>query len=49
MTETSAAVTKGDVIRIIPERGPERVMVVAHVEHHVITLADLSATEEATA
>lgn len=35
-----ATVTKGDVIRIVPERGPERVMTVAHVEHHVITLAD---------
>lgn len=36
----TAAVSKGDLIRIIPEKGPERVMVVAHVEHHVITLAD---------
>lgn len=33
-------ITKGDVIRIVPERGPERVMTVAHVEHHIITLAD---------
>ena len=33
-------VAKGDVIRIIPERGPVRVMRVAHVEHHVITLAE---------
>lgn len=49
MTETSAIVTKGDVIRIIPERGPERVMVVSHVERYAITLADLSATEETTA
>jgi hypothetical protein len=38
------AVTKGDVIRIIPERGPERVMLVVHVEHHIITLADLDST-----
>ena len=33
-------VTKGDTIRIIPDKGPERVMVVSHVEHHVITLSD---------
>jgi hypothetical protein len=33
-------VRKGDVIRIVPERGPERVMIVSHVEHHVITLID---------
>jgi hypothetical protein len=39
-------VTKGDTIRIIPERGPERVMLVAHVEHHIITLADLPGTGE---
>ena len=40
-------VTKGDTIRIIPEKGPERVMVVSHVEHHVITLSDpASGTEE---
>jgi len=33
-------VTKGDTVRIIPDKGPERVMVVSHVEHHVITLSD---------
>jgi hypothetical protein len=43
-----ATVTKGDVIVIVPERGPRRRMLVAHVEHHLITLTDLdepSATE----
>jgi hypothetical protein len=35
-----ASVKKGDLIRIIPERGPERHMIVAHVEHHIITLSD---------
>ena len=39
------AITKGDVIRIVPESGPERVMRVAHVEHHIITLADIPAGE----
>ena len=40
-------VTKGDTIRIIPDKGPERVMLVSHVEHHVITLSDpASGTEE---
>lgn len=34
------AIIKGKTVRIIPERGPERVMVVNHVERHVITLAD---------
>ena len=34
------AVAKGDTIRIIPEHGADRVMVVAHVEHHIITLID---------
>lgn len=33
------SVTKGDVIRIVPDKGPERIMTVAHVEHHAITLA----------
>ncbi len=33
-------VRKGDVIHIVPERGPERDMVVSHVEHHIITLID---------
>ena len=41
LAPTPATVTKGDVIRIVPEAGPERVMQVSHVEHHVITLADL--------
>lgn len=35
------SVTKGDVITIVPERGPQRRMLIAHVEHHIITLADL--------
>lgn len=39
--EVTATVSKGDIICIIPEKGPERVMTVAHVEHYVITLADL--------
>lgn len=34
-------VTKGDVVTIAPERGPLRRMLVSHVEHHIITLADL--------
>ena len=34
-------VTKGDVITIVPEQGPDRLMAVAHVEHHLITLTDL--------
>ncbi len=34
------AVRRGTRIRIIPEAGPERVMVVMHVEHHIITMAD---------
>lgn len=33
-------ITKGDVIRIVPELGPERLMVVSHMEHHIITLTD---------
>lgn len=33
-------VTKDDVIRIVPEQGPVRVMRVAHVEHHIITLTE---------
>jgi hypothetical protein len=33
-------VKKADVIRIVPDLGPERIMIVAHVEHHVITMAD---------
>lgn len=34
-------IRRGDVIIIVPDRGPERKMVVNHVEHHVITLVDL--------
>jgi hypothetical protein len=34
-------VKMGDVIHIIPESGPERVMEVAHVEHLIITLRDI--------
>ena len=33
------AIAKGGIIRIIPDLGPERVMRVSHVEHHIITLA----------
>jgi hypothetical protein len=44
--EVSATIARGDVIRIRPDRGPERVMVVSHVEHHLITLADLPAEGE---
>ena len=40
--DAAPAVTKGDTIRIVPERGAERVMLVAHVEHHIITLTDLA-------
>jgi hypothetical protein len=40
-SNVSATIAAGDVIRIIPDRGPERVMVVARVERHVITLADV--------
>ena len=46
MAPTPATVTKGDVIRIVPEKGPERVMLVSHVEHHIITLTDLAAWEQ---
>lgn len=34
-------IEKGDVIYIIPDVGPERTMIVSHVEHHVITLRDI--------
>jgi len=40
-----ATVAKGDLIRIVPEAGPERLMVVAHVEHHIITLSDFDGEE----
>ena len=40
MSDHLVTVTRGDAIRIIPGKGPERVMVVSHVEHHVITLSD---------
>jgi hypothetical protein len=33
-------IAQGDTITIVPEQGPERVVVVTHVEHHVILLAD---------
>jgi hypothetical protein len=46
VSTSQKTITKGDVIRIIPEAGPERVMTVAHVEHHIITLADIPATDE---
>lgn len=48
-SDVSATVTKGDAIRIVPEKGPERVMLVAHVEHYVITLADLPENGEGNA
>lgn len=34
-------VTKGDSIHIVPERGPERLVHVVHVEQHIITMNDL--------
>lgn len=39
--EPFKTVKMGDVIKIIPESGPERVMEVAHVEHLIITLRDI--------
>lgn len=33
-------VTRGNRIRIVPEAGPERLMLVSHVEHHVIMLTE---------
>lgn len=39
-------ITKGDIIQIVPERGPVRIMRVSHVEHHVITLADTEASDD---
>jgi hypothetical protein len=36
----TTTIAKGDTIRIIPDAGTERVMVVSHVEHYVITLSD---------
>ena len=47
VTAPTVSVKKGDQIRIIPERGPERVMEVAHVEHHIITLSDIEQIWEA--
>lgn len=40
-SEPLTSVTKDDMIRIVPEYGPVRIMRVAHVEHHIITLADV--------
>lgn len=34
------SIVKGKAVRIIPERGPERNMIVSHVEHHAVTLTD---------
>jgi len=34
-------VARGDVIHIVPDAGPERRMLVTHVEHHIIALSDL--------
>ena len=39
---------KGRLVRIIPERGLERVMRVSHVERHVVTLADPDEAAEET-
>lgn len=39
-------VTRGDVIRAVPDRGDARLMTVAHVERHLITLTDPPAPEE---
>ncbi len=36
----SAAVAKGDLIRIAPATGPQRLMRVHHIERHIITLTD---------
>lgn len=44
--DLAVSVAKGDVIRVVPERGPERLMLVAHVEQHIITLSDLHGEEE---
>lgn len=33
-------VTRGGIIRIVPDKGPERLMRIAHVEQHIITLSD---------
>jgi len=33
-------IQKNDVIRIIPDVGPTRLVIVVHVEHHIITLTD---------
>lgn len=41
-------ITKGDVIEIIPEKGPRRRMLVGHVEWHIITLADLDGAQAAS-
>lgn len=38
-------IARNDVIRIVPESGPEQTMLVSHVEHHIITLADLDGDE----
>jgi hypothetical protein len=43
MSETR--IRKGDVIHIVPDSGPERDMIVSHVEHHLITLIDLDPEE----
>lgn len=36
------SVEMGDIIKIIPESGPVRLMEVAHVEHYAITLRDIT-------
>lgn len=35
-----ATVRKGDMIIIVPDKGPKRKMIVNHVEHYVITLIE---------
>lgn len=45
-SETPATIRKGDVIHIIPEKGPRRLMRVGHVEHHMILLADLDGNQQ---
>jgi hypothetical protein len=39
----TATVAQGNTVTVIPERGPERVMRVAHVEQYIITLREIPA------
>jgi hypothetical protein len=45
LERSPVTVTKGDTIHIVPERGPERLMHVVHVEQHIITMNDLPENE----